>query len=72
MAPRVNNYLGRTRYNLLGKMDIEGTQGMLALDKHCQRQMIARYSGQQKLQVFTKLGKQATTKQVNYEISITK
>ena len=34
MAPSVNN-LGHIRYNLLGKMNIEDTQGMLALDKHC-------------------------------------
>jgi len=35
MAPSVNNYLGRIKYNLLGKINIEDTQGMLALDKHC-------------------------------------
>ena len=35
MAPSVNNYLGRIKYNLLSKRNTEGTQGMLALDKHC-------------------------------------
>jgi len=35
MAPSVKNYLGHIRYNLLGKMNIEDTQCMLALDKHC-------------------------------------
>ena len=35
MAPSVNSYLGRIKYNLLGKRNIEDTQGMLALDKHC-------------------------------------
>jgi hypothetical protein len=35
MVPSVNSYLGCIKYNLLGKMNIEDTQGMLALDKHC-------------------------------------
>jgi len=35
MATSVNNYLGRIRYNLLGKINVEDTQGMLVLDKQC-------------------------------------
>jgi len=35
MAPSVNNYLGRIKYNLLGKRNIEDTQGTLVLDRHC-------------------------------------
>ena len=35
----------------------EGTQNMLTLENHYQRRMIMRLEGQQKLQVFSKLGK---------------
>jgi len=35
MAPSVNSYLGRIKYTLLGKRNIEDTQGMLVLGWHC-------------------------------------